>query len=69
MTVSKEKTLAEINADAVRVLCREIGIVNTLKFINQYTHGFGDYTEERKQMFKDETLDSLVEQINQQKKE
>ena len=45
MMIAREKTLAEINAEAIRVLCREIGLVNTLKFINQYTTGFGNYTE------------------------
>lgn len=49
-------------------VCREIGLVNTLKFINQYTTGFGDYTEERKEMFKDETLDEVVEKIKRSQK-
>lgn len=54
------KPLAEITQDALQVLYREIGIENTVRFINQFTVGFGDYTEERRQLFRDMTLDDIV---------
>ena len=33
------RPLAEITAVALKVLYREIGIVNTVRFINQFTTG------------------------------
>ncbi len=39
--------IAEITATAIALLCREIGPVNTARFLNQFSNGFGNYTEER----------------------
>ena len=36
MTVER-KPLAEVTQEAIRVLIRELGPVNTLRFINQFT--------------------------------
>jgi hypothetical protein len=57
------KPLAEITQDALRVLCREIGVVNTVRFVGQFSTGYGNYTEEREQLFADMTLDDIVSQI------
>ncbi|MCI0553979.1 MAG: hypothetical protein L0287_23775 [Anaerolineae bacterium] len=51
--------LAEITKEALRVLYKEIGIVNTIRFVNQFMVGYGDYVEERKILFADMTLDDL----------
>jgi hypothetical protein len=57
------KSLNEITQEAIRMLCREIGVVNTVRFINQFTTGFGNYTEERKEQLGDLTLDEIVSEI------
>ena len=57
------KPLAEITQEAIRVLCHEIGIVNTVRFVNQFTVGYGNYTEEREQLFDDLTIDDIVNEI------
>jgi hypothetical protein len=57
------KPLSEITQDAIRILAKEMGIVNTVRFINQFTVGFGNYTEEREQLFADMTLDEIVSEI------
>lgn len=54
------KPLAEITQDALRVLYKEIGIVNTVRFISQFTTGYGNYTEERERLFRNMTLDDIV---------
>jgi transposase-like protein len=41
------------------VLYREIGIVNTVRFINQFTTGYGDYTQERQELFAGMTLEDI----------
>ena len=59
--------LAEITQTALKVLCREIGVVNTVRFINQFTTGYGDYTKEREQLYAHLTLDDLVTEIQRQR--
>ena len=57
------KPLAEITQTAIRVLCKEIGLVNTVRFINQFTAGYGNYTEERCSLFEGMTLDDMISEI------
>lgn len=68
MTV-ETRPLAEITQEAIQVLFREIGVVSTVRFINQYTTGYGNYTEERRELFADQTLDDLVGQIKQRREQ
>jgi hypothetical protein len=65
--VVEAKPLAEITKDAIRVLSEEIGIVNTVRFVNQFTVGYGNYTEERGQLFADLTLDDIVDEIKRRR--
>jgi len=57
------KPLAEITQEATCVLCKEIGVVNTIRFINQFTIGYGDYTKEREQLFAGMSLSDIVSEI------
>jgi len=57
------KPLTEINQKAIGILYKEIGIVNTIRFINQFTMGYGNYTNEREQMFGEMTLNSIISDI------
>ena len=59
--------LAEITKEALQVLYKEIGVVNTIRFVNQFTTGYGDYTEERKILFADMTLDDLLTEMSKPK--
>ncbi len=54
------KPLSEITQQAIELLAKEIGIVNTVRFLNQFTTGYGDYTQEREGLFKDLTLDEIL---------
>jgi hypothetical protein len=54
------KPLSEITRHAIDLLAKEIGIVDTVRFLNQFTTGYGDYTEEREALFKDLTLDEIL---------
>jgi hypothetical protein len=67
--IAETKPLAEITQDAIQILYREIGVANTVRFINQYTTGYGNYTEERRELFADQTLDDLLDEIKQQRAE
>ena len=55
--------LAEITRSAIHLLCQEIGVVNTARFLNQFTLGYGNYTEERDQLFGQMTVDEIVTEI------
>ena len=61
--VVEARPLAEITATALKVLYKHIGVVNTVRFINQFTTGYGDYTEERGDLFGDMTMDDIVAEI------
>jgi hypothetical protein len=59
------KPLAEVTREAIRVLIQELGPVNAVRFVNQFTVGYGDYTKERDRLFADMTLDDMVSEIKQ----
>jgi len=52
--------LSDITQRAIDLLLKEIGIVNTVRFLNQFTTGYGDYTQERDALLKDLTLDEIL---------
>ena len=66
MTV-KVKPLAEVTQEAIRVLIQELGPVDTVRFVNQFTVGYGNYTEERRQLFAGMTLEEIVSEIKRGK--
>ena len=61
------KPLAEITEEAISVLCRNIGIANTMRFIGQFSTGHGDYTEERREMFANLTIEEIAKEIEQER--
>jgi hypothetical protein len=66
MTV-EVKPLAEVTQEAIRVLVEKIGPVDTVRFVSQFTVGYGDYTEERRQLFAGLTLDDILAEIKLRK--
>ena len=65
----KVKPLAEINHEAIALLCRELGVVDTLRFIRQYTVGYGNYTEERRELYEHSTLAELTAEIKNKRRD
>ncbi len=61
--VVQTKPLAEVTQNAIRILLREIGPVDTVRFVGQFTAGYGNYTEERDTLFADMTLDDMIAEI------
>lgn len=57
------RPLSEITRHAIDLLSKEMGIVDTVRFLNQFTTGYGDYTEEREALFEDLTLDEILASI------
>lgn len=57
------RPLSAINEQAIRLLVRELGAADAARFISQFTMGYGDYTKERKQLFRDLTIEEVVQEI------
>ena len=57
------RPLSEINQQATDILVREIGIVDTLRFLNQFSAGSGDYTKERGQWLDELSLEQITSEI------
>ena len=60
-------TLAEIKTKGWMALVKELGYSGATKFILLYEIGEGDYTKERKKIFKDITIDDIDKEIKQGK--
>jgi hypothetical protein len=61
--ITDPKPLIEITQEALRVLYRELGLVDTVRFINQFTHGFGNYTEERRKLLENQTFQEAIADV------
>lgn len=57
------KPLAELTQEAIQLLYRELGIINTVRFLRQFTVGFGSYVEEREALFANKGLDEILKEI------
>jgi hypothetical protein len=55
--------LSEVNQKATHILFQEMGVVDTLRFFNQFTVGSGDYTQDREQWLGELSLDQIVAEI------
>lgn len=55
--------MSELTNRAKHALVQELGVVDTLRFLNQFRVGDGDYTAEREQLFKDESVKSIAASI------
>ncbi len=60
--------LNEVNHRAIRILVQEIGLVNTFRFLNQFSTGYGNYVEDKRTIYKDATVESLVNDITNSKR-
>lgn len=58
MTVTA-RSLPDLTHEAISVLCRELGVVNTLRFLRQFARDTGDYTKDRDALIGDISLEEL----------
>ncbi len=61
--IIESQPLAEITQSAIRLLCQEMGVVNTIRFLNQFTTGYGNYTEERDALLGPMTVADIAAEI------
>jgi hypothetical protein len=55
--------LEEVTERAIRILSREMGVADTMRFLKQFVAGAGNYTEEREELFADLTLDDILAEV------
>ena len=61
MTV-QTRPLVDVTHDAIRLLSRELGVVETARFLSQFGTGQGNYTEERAALFEGVSVEELIEE-------
>jgi hypothetical protein len=60
--------LDELNDEALQLLMQELGVAKTARFLQQFTTGSGNYTEDRTELLKDWTLDDVLEETRRRRK-
>lgn len=55
--------IAELTHRANHALIQELGVVDAMRFLNQFRAGSGDYTAEREQRFQRESVKGIVADI------
>lgn len=60
--------MSEINRQATHILFKEMGVVETIRFLNQFSLGQGDYTKDRSEWLGKITMDDAIAQIKSGKK-
>lgn len=63
MSQTLEMTPADLRKAGWNALKERLGIPEALRFLLQYEKGEGDYTELRRELYKGETVDSLVSRM------
>jgi hypothetical protein len=61
--IAETQPLTEITQKALRLLYQELGLVNTVRFLNQFTAGLGDYTIERQAAIENQTLEEALSEV------
>lgn len=66
--ITDVRPLVEINQQAISLLYKELGVVDTVRFLKQFTQGFGDYTKERETLFANKSVRDIVSEIEKMRK-
>ena len=59
------RPLIELTEEALSLLNERLGVVGTMRFLAQFSVGHGNYTEDRKTLFKGLTLADIVSRIRE----
>lgn len=53
------RPLEDVTQEAIRLLSREMGVADTMRFLNQFTSGSGNYTEDRHALLGNPSVEEL----------
>ncbi len=62
------RPISEINRKATHILFKKLGVVDTIRFLNQFSTGRGDYTKDRENWLDEITMDEAISQIKAMKR-
>jgi len=62
------RPLIEVNQQAIHLLYKELGVVDAVRFLRQFSQGYGNYTQERENLFADKSLEDIIDEIENQRK-
>jgi hypothetical protein len=62
-----ERPLTELTRDAIRILYRELGVIETVRFLRQFGNGYGDYLVEREAILGQKSLSELLTEMKQRR--
>jgi len=68
MNAQATRSIAEISRRATNILYKEMGVVDTIRFLNQFSLGAGDYTKDREIWLKKLSLEEIISEIKSRKK-
>lgn len=60
---TETRPISEISRRATQILFKEMGVIDTIRFLNQFSIGQGDYTKKREKWLGDISLDDAISQI------
>ena len=66
--ITEARPLIEINQQAISLLYKELGTVDAVRFLKQFTQGYGNYTQERETLFANRSLEDIVSEIEKRRK-
>jgi hypothetical protein len=55
--------LSEVSQRATNALIKEIGVVDTIRFLNQFRAGTGNYASDRDQLFPEMSVRDIIREI------
>ena len=65
MSGSSPMSLYQIRMEGWKALTERLGPAGAMRFMMQYDPGYGDYSQERHELFADLTIDEALEEIGQ----
>lgn len=66
--ITDARPLIEINQQAISLLYKELGVIDAVRFLKQFTQGYGNYTQEREALLGEKSLDEIVDEIEKRRK-
>ena len=66
--ITDTRPLIEINQQAISLLYKELGVIDAVRFLKQFTQGYGNYIQEREVIFANKSLDDIVSEIEKRRK-
>ena len=55
--------LEEVTQRAIRILSREMGVADTMRFVKQFVTDAGNYTDECEELFANVSLDEILAEV------